>query len=241
MREAIALREKQFNDGIVKYAADAKRAREMDGVLGQYQHYFAMTGEPVGKTVNDLLRVASNLYAAPANQKANIIAGLINQYGVPIDVLDSILAGENPRVPQADVIDQRIQQAVQPFQQIIQSFQQREQQEAQRTQQQIAGELQQFAAKNEFYSDVAEDMADFLDIAAKNGRSMTLDEAYQRACNLNPQISQILAARTKAPTPGQQRAASTLRGQGLGGPGASAEPGSLHDAIAQAWDSVGRV
>lgn len=242
MREAIALREKQYNDGIVKYAADAKRAQQMDGVLSQYQHYFAMTGEPVGKTVNDLLRVASNLHMAPGNQKAQIVATLINQYGVPIDVLDSILAGESPRAPQqADMIDQRIQQAVQPFQQIIQSFQQREQQEQQRTQQQVATELQQFAAKNEFYADVSADMADFLDIAAMNGRNMTLDEAYQRACALNPQISQVLAARQKAPTSTQQRAASTLRPRGLGGPGATAEPNSLHDAISQAWDTVGRV
>lgn len=241
MREAIALRERQYNDGIVKYANDAKRAQQMDGVLNQYQHYFAMTGEPVGKTVNDLLRVASNLHMAPGATKAQIVAGLINQYSVPIDVLDSLLAGESPRVQQTDVIDQRIQQAVAPFQQIIQSFQQREQQEQQRTQGQIASELQQFAQKNEFYNDVAPDMADFLDIAAKNGRSMTLQEAYDRACALNPQISQVLQARTRAPTASQRTAASTLRGQGLGGPGSSGEPADLHSAISAAWDMAGRV
>lgn len=241
MRAAIAKREKDFEQGILKYSADAKRAQQMDGVLNQYNHYLAMTGEPPGKIVNDLLRVASNLHMAPGATKAQIVAGLINQYSVPIDVLDSLLAGENPRVPQTDVIDQRIQQAVAPFQQIIQSFQQREQQEQQRTQGQIFNELQQFAAKNEFYADVSNDMADFLDIAAKNGRSMTLDEAYQRACALNPQISQILQARSNTPTAGQQRAASTLRGQGRGGSPAASEPGDLHSAIEAAWDNVGRM
>ncbi len=241
MRAAIAKRERDFEQGILKYSADAKRAQQMDGVLGQYQHYFAMTGEPPGKTVNDLLRVASNLHMAPGATKAQIVAGLINQYSVPIDVLDSLLAGETPRTSAPDLIDQRIQQAVQPFQQIIQSFQQREQMEQQRTQGQIANELQQFAAKNEFYNDVSADMADFLDIAAKNGRSMTLDEAYQRACALNPQISQVLQARANTPTASQQRAASTLRGQGRGGSPAASEPDSLHDAISAAWDNVGRL
>lgn len=241
VREAVALREKQYNDGIVKYANDAKRAQQMDGVLGQYQHYFAMTGEPVGKTVNDLLRVASNLHMAPGATKAQIVAGLINQYSVPIDVLDSLLAGESPQAPQTDVIDQRIQQAVQPFQQVLTEMQQQRMAEQQRQQGQVATEIQQFAAKHEFYNDVASDMADFLDIAAKNGRQMTLDDAYQRACALNPQISQILQARSAAPTASQQRAASTLRGNGRGGDGAAAEPDSLHAAISAAWDSVGRM
>ncbi len=79
MKAAIAKREKDYEAGIVKYAGDAKRAQQMDQVLSQHQHYFAMTNEPVGKTVNDLLSVASNLYMGPPHVKAQIVAGLINQ------------------------------------------------------------------------------------------------------------------------------------------------------------------
>ncbi len=152
-----------------------------------------------------------------------------------------MLAGEAPAAnPQYD-IDQRVQQALQPYQQFIQQQQQQQQRQQMEQQSRVASEITTFASTHEFYNDVAGDMADFLDIAAKNNRPMTLDEAYQRACALNPQISQILQARNAAPTPQQKRAASTLRGNGLGGPGAAAEPDSLHAAIEAAWDTAGRM
>lgn len=241
MKAAIAKREADYAKGIEKYRTNAQRAEQMDGVLGQYQHYFAMTGEPVGQTVDSLLRTASNLYTAPPQTKAQIIAGLINQFGVPVDMLDIILSGQSVPRGTTDDLDSRIQQAMQPYQQTIQQFQQREQYERQQQQGRMANELAEFAAKNEFYADVAGDMADFLDVAARTGRPLTLADAYTRACNLHPQISQILAARNKAPTPAQKAAASTLRGNGLGGDIEVPEADSLRGAIAQAWDTAGRL
>lgn len=240
LKAAIAKREKDYENGIVKYSQDAKRAQQMDAVLNQYQPYLAMTGESVGVTVNTLLRTASNLHMAPPAHKAQIIAGLINQYGVPIDVLDGILAGAAPQPNQPDAIDQRIQQAIAPFQTILQQQQQRQAYEQQQAQQRISTELQDFAKNHEFYSDVATDMADFLDVAARNGRQMTLDDAYNRACANNPQISTILAARSRQPTPSQQAAASTLRG-GPGGATEAAAPDTLKAALEHAWDTAGRL
>lgn len=241
MKAAIAKREADYAKGIEKYRDNAHRAEQMDNVLGRYQHYFAMTGEPVGQTVDNLLRTAANLHMAPPATKAQIVAGLINQFGVPIDALDAILAGENVPRGTHDDVDSRIQQALQPFQQIISQQQQREQYERQQQQAKVAMEIQTFAANNEFYSDVASDMADFLDVATRNGRTMSLEEAYQRACVAHPQISQILASRSKAPTPQQKAAASTLRGNGLGSDLTASEPDSIKAAIEQAWDTAGRM
>jgi hypothetical protein len=241
MKAAIAKREADYAKGVEKYRNNAQRAEQMDTVLGQYQHYFAMTGEPPGRTIDTLLRTASNLHMAPGTTKAQIIAGLINQYQVPIDVLDGLLAGDPAPQGRVDDVDTRIQQALQPFQQIIQQQQQREQYERQQQQGKIANELTDFAAKNEFYNDVAADMADFLDVAARNGRNMTLADAYQRACSAHPTISQIVASRAKAPTQRQLAAASTLRGNGLGSDLSAHEPDSIKAAIEAAWDTAGRM
>ena len=39
-----------------------------------------------------------------------------------------------------------------------------------------------FAAGNEFLADVRLDMADLIDMAAKQGRPLNLQQAYDRAC-----------------------------------------------------------
>jgi hypothetical protein len=213
----------------------------MDQAIQPFHQYLAMQGTPPGQTIHTLLQTASNLQMGSPMQKAQTIAQLISQFGVDIGTLDNLLAGESVPHGTPNDIDQRIQQAVAPFQGYVQQMEQQRQREAQQQQGRLQTELQQFAAKNEFYNDVAADMADFLDVASRNGRNMTLDEAYQRACVAHPQISQIMSARNKAPTPQQQAAASTLRGNGLGGPGPSAEPGSIRDAIESAWGDEARL
>lgn len=236
VKAEIAKREADYERGIVKYASDAKRAVQMDNVLGQYQQYFAMTGEPVGKTVDSLLRVASNLHMGSQSTKAQLVAGLIHQYGVDVNMLDSLLAGEAPQQRPEEGIRSLIQQELQPFQQYMQQVQYSQQQESQRQYGRIANELQEFAKKNEFYPDVAGTMADFMEIADKQGRTLTLEQAYDMACNMNDQISAIRQARSRAPTRQQQLAASTLRGGSRGGSGVT-EPETLSDAVRAAWDS----
>jgi hypothetical protein len=82
-------------------------------------------------------------------------------------------------------------------------------------------------------------MADILDMASKRNLNMSLHEAYNRACQLHPEVSRILSGRTSAPTQKQRRAASSISGS-PGGTGESAKANSVRDAIEMAWDSVGR-
>jgi len=243
MKAAIAKREADYAKGVEKYRENANRAVKMDSVLGQYQHYFATTGQNPGQVVNTLLRTASNLRSGNAMINAQTVAGIIKDFGTDINLLDDILSGQNvPRGTQPNDVDQRIQQGIQ--QALTPYMQQIERQKAyERHQQQqvIGSELQQFAKNNEFYNDVCLEMADFLDVASKQGKQMPLKEAYDRACWANPTIRQIMTTRANVPTQQQQRAASTLRGGGLGGEGGSPEPQTLRAAIEAAFDSVGRV
>jgi len=242
MKQAMAKREADYAKGIEKYRENANRALQMDNVLSQHNHYFASTGQHPGQAVDTLLRTASNLHSGNPMIGAQTVAKIINDFGINIEILDGILSGQ-PSVPRGtndidQIVEQRVQQAMSP---LMQRFEQQKMYEQQQVKQKIGSELQEFAASNEFYNDVCMEMADMLDVAAKQGKQMPLKEAYDRACWANPAIRNILNTRSNAPTQQQQRAASTLRGSGLGGPGEAPEPDSLRAAIEQAFDSVGRM
>lgn len=238
VREALAKRERDFANGIKQYAENAKRAELMDRSLAPYQQYFAMQNQPPGQTVSTLLQTASILQMGSPQQKADMVANLINQFGVDIDALDNRLSG----APQQQAPQQQ-QPAFRPEQ-----IPQLVQQELQRREQAMVGQrvnndVQAFASdpQNEFYVDVRNDMADILDLSARQGRDMSLKQAYDRACAINPDISRIIAQReAQKQRNGRRSAASSISGAPAA-PHTGAEHDSIRDALEAAWDGVGRV
>lgn len=236
IKDEVVKREKEFAMGMQKNAEQANRAAQMDQSLAPYQQLFAMNGG-VGQTLPGLLQTASQLQMGSAPQKAQTVANLIKQFGVDISILDSVLVGEQPQQnPQQDVqalVDQRFQQ-----------MQQAQQQQAmQQTQAQVQSEIQQFSQdpKNEFYNDVAGDMADLMDMAAKRNQAMSMQQAYDRAIQIHPQISQIISSRTSQSSVNtKRRAASTVSGS-PGGPGGNQAPDSMRNAIESAWENAGQM
>jgi len=237
VKAEITKREQDYERGIMKYSQNAKRAEMMDQMLGPYQQLFSINGGP-GKTLPGLLQVASQLQMGTPQQKASTVASLIKQFGVDIGTLDNLLVGEAPpqEVLQQQTIEQQVQQGIARWQQAQAA------QAQQYTAQQVNTELQQFASdpQNEFYADVRSDMADLLDMAARRNQSMTLQQAYERAVQIHPQISQIIAARgQKQNTSMKQRAASSISGA-PGGQGGGADVSSTRAALEEAWANAGR-
>jgi hypothetical protein len=112
-------------------------------------------------------------------------------------------------------------------------------------------ELEAFLAdpKNEFAQDVMHDMADYLDVASKNGRKMALSEAYQRAIVAHPTISKVLegrktsagvAQRTAAARRAQNASASLPSGGAPAGAAGNSQqrPRNIRSAVEAAWDEV---
>lgn len=242
VQAAIAKREKDYEAGIVKYAENAKRAEAMDQSLQPYQQLFAMNGG-VGNTLPGLLQTASMLQMGSGPQKAQAVANIIKQFGVDIRSLDNMLVGDAPpaEAQQQDQVQQAVQQAIQPYQQMMNQMQTNQQQQVQHAQQQVNEEVNTFAADHEFYNDVRADMADLLDMATNRGRQMSMEEAYKTACSAHPQISKIVSARAAQESVAEKRkAASSIRGN-PGGQMGGAAPGSVADALNEAWDNAGRM
>ena len=251
MKDAIAKRERDFAVGIQKYAEGAKRAQQMDQSLRPYQQYFAMNGNNPAKSIGDLLQTASLLQGGAPRQKAETVANLISQFGVDVETLDHILAGATPPEPQGQgvgqgvapqLVQQAVQQAIAPYQQHMQQFQLMQQRAHQQTEQEVASELQTFATdpKHEFYNDVKMDMADILDLAAQRGLDLSLEDAYKRACLMNPDVSNVINSRTQQQQIQRKRRASASVSGSPAGPGGAPDPANLRGAIEAAWDSAGR-
>jgi len=242
-RDYIAQREQQMTQGMQKNAENAKRASQMDQVLAPHQQYFAMNGGP-GQSIKNLLEAGSGLQMGSPIQKAQIVSNLIKQFGIDIGTLDNMLVGQEPppEQRQQNDIQQAVNQAVAPYQQQLQQQQQQQQYAQQQAQQGVQNDVQAFSQdpKNEFYNDVRADMADILDMASNRGRSMSMEEAYNTACRLNPEISKIMDARTQQASLADKRAAAASITGTPGGPGGRTPPNGMRDTILEAWDNAGR-
>ena len=243
MKSEITKREQDFAQGIQKYAESAKRAESMDRSLQPYQQYMQMNGGPA-QSLQTLLQTGSGLQMGTPVQKAEIVANIIAQYGIDIQTLDGMLSGNGvpQEVQQQNQMEQMFNQRLGPMQQQLNQYQQREQYEQQQAAGAVQTELSSFSQSrdNEFYADVRMQMADIMDLASNRGQNMGLKEAYDTACQLNPEIKKIVDGRAlAASSQSRRRAGSSIHGT-PGGPGGSAGHNQMRDAIEDAWDSAGR-
>jgi len=233
LKKEFAKRERDFNTGLQKNAENANRATQMDEVLRPFDALFQVDGGRPGDTIKGLLQTATGLQMGSPQQKVNIVANLIKQFGIDIEGLDNTLSGQGmtQAAPQ--------QQGITP-EQIQQMVDQRFQQQNQNVQgQQAQTEIQQFASDptNEFYNDVRGDMADILDVSARQGRTLSLKQAYDKACLMRDDISAIIRSRQAAPTPAQRKASKSITGLSSGGK-APTQANTLRDSLEMAWDAA---
>jgi len=208
-------------------------------------------GDPVA-AVRGLMDVASRLRFGTPGEKAATVAQIVKSYGVDIEALDGALAGVAPPPGQQQFDPMMVQQAVQA--QLAPLFQQAQARRAQQEQQTAAAvrtELQTFAAdpKNEFFEDVRDLMADAIEVASRQGFELSLQDAYDRACLLHPEVSKVMIARqrgqsaaslTQAATRAKAAAVSVKGAAPVGSPEPTA-PSSVRDAIEAAIEAHSRV
>jgi hypothetical protein len=233
MKDAINKREEQFAQGIFQKDQAAKRAYAMDKAMMPHQQLFALTGNNPPEMVSNLLTTASVLQMGTPQQKAEIAAQIINDFGVDIAALDGVLSGQTvprgtqqPQQPQMSV-DQQVQQALQ------------RERNAQMGNQ-VNGELQQFMQdpKNEFVKDVQREMLMVADGIAASGENLTLPQIYEQACYMNANVRSVMATRDQANRmTASKKAGISLSGSPGGESNISAKDESMSDTIRRAMNS----
>lgn len=223
-----------------KYAHDARRAQAMDKVMQPYSQLMQMNGGPQN-ILPGLLQTGAALQTGNEVERARTVASLISQFQVNPAQVAGFLKGENPEPSPGDQMQQMINKQLAPVHQQLQQYQQRDEQMRQQGQEQIKGKIREFAQANEFYGDLSETMADIMDIAARNGREMGLQEAYDAAAWQHPEIRKVMLARqSQGQVQQRKRAASSIHGT-PGGEGSNAAPADLRSTLEQAFQNANRM
>lgn len=206
VKAEIARREGEVQRTLQETAEARKTAEAITSVVQPYMHFIKAEGSNPIQAIDNLMATAAKLRTGTAPELAQMVAGLVNQFGIGrfgnqfIEMLDTALAGNTPRAadPQTTQVEQLLNQKLAPVQQMLTQFQQAQQMQQQRVAQQAQGEVEQFLSKAEFANDVREDMADIMEMAAKRGQPITLAEAYKKACMANDTIRGIIGKRIQA-------------------------------------------
>lgn len=208
VQQEVMRREREITQTLAQTAEARNLHNEFTRTVQPYMNDIQAENSTPMKAVESLLNTAGWLRRGNVQQKANVVANIINTYGVDITALDDILAS-GQRDPQGQArqpsfdpnILNAIEQKFAPTMQFVQSLQERMQQSEQAKVAELTTASEQFLndPANEFAWDVKDDMADILDLAAKRGQQMSLQDAYRRATMLHPSISKILESRKAQP------------------------------------------
>jgi hypothetical protein len=241
----IAKRENEVNQVLQQSSEARKAAQSLNSVLAPHREGLQAAGynDPF-QAISTLFQTESGLRTGSNHDRAQNIANLISHYGVDIATLDGILSGQqqqqsNPNTQLEDMLDQRMA----PFNQYMAQQQQQQQYGMLQQQEDANQQVIQFSADKEFIADVRDDMADLMDMAGKRGISMSLDQAYDKACAIHPDVSSVMQQRQKQQSimgthqnAVQKKAASVSLTGTQGGAGGLDTSMSLRDTIADAWN-----
>ena len=204
----VARREREVATTLEGVAEAKKVHQSFREVVGPYEAMIRSEGGEPMQAVGSLLQTAMALRTAPPGHKAQLVAGIIRDYGIDIQQLDTLLAGGQPgqsqgqpQQAQAEYRDPRVDQL---FQQIEEGKRQRAAEQARQTEETINS----FKQSHEFFDDVRGDMHDLIEAAGKRGVALSLDDAYSRACKLHPEISNVLQQRESAKTANASQAST---------------------------------
>lgn len=192
VKAEIHRREADYHKGIENYRQAAQIAQEVQQVVSPYMRNFETAGVQPLQGINHLLGVEHQLRNGTPEQKAQMVAQIARDYGVDLGQVQQV----PPPDPQVQALMQQNQQ--------LQQFQQ---QTVQQQQQQVLSEIQAFRENpaNVHFEAVKDDMAALL----QSGRADSLQDAYDKAVWMRPDIRQTLVQQQR--TEAEQKAAQQQR------------------------------
>ena len=205
----IVRRDREVSEAL-RTSADARRFQEeFQRTVAPYEMLIRSENSNPIQAVDRLLQTAAALRTSSPVQKAQMVASIVREYGVDIRMLDGALSGA--RMPAPDPQVQAVQQQIAPLVEFVNGLRQQQATMAERTQQEAATEIEAFFADSENYpyaEDLRDEIADLLEINARRGRQLSLQEAYSRATIAHPTISKLVENTRIASSAAQQNAAA---------------------------------
>jgi hypothetical protein len=205
VRAEIQRRETEVARTLQETAEARKTAEAVMKTIEPYQAFIKAENSNPLQAIDNLMGTAARLRTGTAPELAQLVAGIVNQFGTGrfgngfIEMLDSALAGQTPKQdPQQLAIEQVLNQRLAPMQNMLTQFQQAQLQQQQQATQAAQSEVSTFLQRAEFGEDVREDMADIIESYSRRGQSITLQDAYKKACLMNDSVRAVISQRAKA-------------------------------------------
>lgn len=210
-QQAVHRREREVEQALRESATQRQLAQEFQRVAAPYQAFFPPNTSSI-QAAQSLFQTAAALRTSSPGERAGIIASIVQDYGVDLNLLDQALSARVHGTPYSpgpqDAIAKLLDQRLQPVTEFMQSLQQRNQQAQQEFVTTATSEWEQFAGANDYAWDVKDDMADLIEMAAKRGRVLSLQDAYKQATLAHPTISGLVQKRSQSTDPAQLSAAA---------------------------------
>jgi len=205
VRAEIARRESEHARFIQESSEARKTTEALMKTIAPYEAFIRAENSNPMQAIDNLMSTAARLRTGTAPELAQMMAGLVNQFGTGrfgngfIEMLDSALAGQAPKQdPQQAAIEQVLNQRLAPVQQMLTQFQQAQLAQQQQVASSAQNEVADFLNRAEFGEDVREDMADLMEAATRRGQTLSLADAYKKACLMNDNVRAVIAQRVRA-------------------------------------------
>lgn len=250
VRAIIAKRETEIQQGMSQAGRIRQVAEEYHSVIMPFENIIRSMNTTPREAITNVMQTATALIVGTQDQKCAVLTEMIARYNVDLPALDKALTamlqsrgekrgnGGAPVYDETTPIDPRIMKTLQPLLSLQQRLEAAEGQKTERLQQEAVEAIN--SVENEpYFEDVREDIADIMEISAKRGHIMNIKQAYDKAVQIHPEISKLVAPVKRTPSDAlarARRAASTVRGA-PGGP-VNNKPVDRRAAIEAAWDSV---
>lgn len=192
IKAEIHKRESDYHKGIEPYRQSAAIAQEMQQAIAPYMQNIQASGVHPLQAISHLLGVEHTLRNGSPQEKAQKVAEIARDYGIDLQQIQPL----PPIDPQTQALIRQNQQ--------LQQFQQTT---LQQQNQAVMGEIEAFRANpaNVHFDSVKDDMAALL----QSGRATDLQDAYDKAVWMRPDIRQTLVQQQR--TDAQKQAAERKR------------------------------
>ena len=200
-RQEIHRREMEVQRVLNETAPIRQEVQQFRETVTPYMARIQSLGVTPHQAVGELLKADYALATGTPAQKAQFIDKLLQDYGVDINELDSAIArrlgggqqqSQQPAFDPSQItqlVQQQLSQALAPIYQQRQQEQQQIIQNAEMTVEQMA-----LDPKYPHFETVRQDMADLMEINARRGIYISVQEAYNKATGMNPELSAMQQA-----------------------------------------------
>lgn len=191
IRQEVHRREMEINRALEDANRSKQSAQQFEQAAAPYMARLQSLNATPQQAFQHLLNADYRLATGTPQQKAQLIDKLLQDYGVDITELDRAIAarlgGQQPTPAQPDItqlVQQQLQQALAPIYQQQQQAQQAQQQQVEQTVEQMS-----LDPKYPYFDELRDDMADLMEINSRRGVYITLEQAYNKAVQMNPEVS----------------------------------------------------